>query len=167
MLTSIQCSSQDNAKPSASDARLSQDGASRARRSPGFLRAADNLRRSTIHSKADHCREGRALEESNVPIPSLSIFTAVRQFKPKSCTTVFEDNQQTIVWAQDPKHHGRNKHLDVKLHFIKEKVQAGVVDLKYVSTEEQLADLMTKPLGRVTFERLVDMIMWTPRSRTD
>jgi len=82
-------------------------------------------------------------------------------------TTVFEDNQQTIVWAQDPKHHGRNKHLDVKLHYIREQVARKTLAVEYVSTQNQLADVMTKPLGRVTFERLVDMIMWTQRSRTD
>ena len=79
----------------------------------------------------------------------------------KGPTTVWEDNQQTIIWCLNPAHHGRNKHLDVKLHYVREQVKKGALNVKYISTEDQLADLMTKPLGRVIFQRLVKRIMDT------
>ena len=79
----------------------------------------------------------------------------------KGPTTVWEDNQQKIIWCLNPAHHGRNKHLDVKLHYVREQVKKGALNVKYISTEDQLADLMTKPLGRVIFQRLVKRIMDT------
>lgn len=76
-------------------------------------------------------------------------------------TVIYEDNQQTIVWAQDPKHHGRNKHLDVKLHYIREQVARKTLAVEYVATQNQLADVMTKPLGPMIFRRLVPRILDT------
>ena len=76
-------------------------------------------------------------------------------------TVIYEDNQQTIVWAQDPKHHGRNKHLDVKLHYIREQVAQKTLAVEYVATQNQLADVMTKPLGPMIFRRLVPRILDT------
>lgn len=74
---------------------------------------------------------------------------------------LWEDNLQTITWAKDPKHHGRNKHIDVKLHHLRDRVRNGDVDVQYVSTEKQLADIMTKPLGRIVFSRLLKSIVDT------
>ena len=51
-------------------------------------------------------------------------------------------------------HHNRSKHIDLRAHFIREKVAAGVVDLKYVPTNEQLADILTKALGPIQFALL-------------
>ena len=80
---------QDELVPSAAKTmpnrpRVMQDGASGARRSPGFLRAADNYKEVRFIQTLTTAEKERALEESNVSIPSLSLFTAVRQFKPKS-----------------------------------------------------------------------------------
>ena len=76
-----------------------------------------------------------------------------------SATTIWEDNQQTIVWALDAAHHGRNKHIDVRLHYVRDQVRRNVVKVQYTPTEDQLADLLTKPLGRLAFQRLVKKIM--------
>jgi len=43
--------------------------------------------------------------------------------------------------------HARTKHIEVHYHFIREKVLAGEIDLIYVSTEDQVADIFTKVLG--------------------
>ena len=44
------------------------------------------------------------------------------------------------------------KHIEIKLHYIRDMVQRGVVQLQYVAIEEQIADVLTKPLARVKFE---------------
>jgi hypothetical protein len=61
-------------------------------------------------------------------------------------TIIWEDNQGCIAMSKNPIHHKRTKHLDIRYHFTREKVESGEIDLKYVSTEHQLADLLTKPL---------------------
>ncbi|GKF10178.1 hypothetical protein Tco_0048104 [Tanacetum coccineum] len=50
--------------------------------------------------------------------------------------------------------HSRAKHIDVRYHFIKEQVENGIVELYYVRTEYQLADIFTKPLPRERYNFL-------------
>lgn len=64
---------------------------------------------------------------------------------------IFEDNQSCIRVADDQKTSKRMKHLDIKYHFICEAVANGEVELEYKPTNEQLADIMTKGLGRSLF----------------
>ncbi|GJT39912.1 hypothetical protein Tco_0939777 [Tanacetum coccineum] len=51
--------------------------------------------------------------------------------------------------------HSRAKHIDVRYHFIKEQVENGIVELYFVWTEYQLADIFTKPLPRERFNFLI------------
>ncbi|GJU52918.1 retrovirus-related pol polyprotein from transposon TNT 1-94 [Tanacetum coccineum] len=51
--------------------------------------------------------------------------------------------------------HSRAKHIDVRYHFIKEQVENGIVELYFVPTEYQLADIFTKPLPRGRFDFLI------------
>jgi hypothetical protein len=64
------------------------------------------------------------------------------------------DNKAAIALAKNPVHHDRSKHIDVKFHFIREHVEKGRVELVYVGTQDQLADILTKALGRVRFIEL-------------
>ena len=48
--------------------------------------------------------------------------------------------------------HDKSKHIEIKYHYIRDMVQRGVVKLLYVATEEQLADVLTKPLARLKFK---------------
>ena len=57
------------------------------------------------------------------------------------------DNISSIMLANNPVYHARTKHIEVHYHFVREKVLAGEIDLIYVSTEEQVADIFTKALG--------------------
>lgn len=69
-------------------------------------------------------------------------------------TTLYGDNQGSLNLAHNPIYHGRTKHIEVKHHFIREKVLSEEINLEYTPTEEQLADILTKALGRTAFERL-------------
>lgn len=64
---------------------------------------------------------------------------------------VFEDNQSCIKIADEPKERKRMKHLNIKYHFIREAIANNEVELQYKSTDEQVADIMTKALGRNLF----------------
>ena len=56
-------------------------------------------------------------------------------------------------------YHARSKHIEVHYHFVREKVLlAGVVDLAYVSTEDQVADIFTKPLGTEKLHRFRSLL---------
>ena len=64
------------------------------------------------------------------------------------------DNQPAIAHAKNPVLHDRSKHIDTRFHFIRDCVDGGQIVLEFVETERQLADILTKPLGRL---RLMDL----------
>ncbi|GKF02256.1 retrovirus-related pol polyprotein from transposon TNT 1-94, partial [Tanacetum coccineum] len=65
------------------------------------------------------------------------------------------DSKAAIAISCNPVQHSRTKHIDVRYHFIKEQVEKGIVELFFVRTEYQLADLFTKALPEDRFKYLV------------
>lgn len=64
------------------------------------------------------------------------------------------DNQGCIAIAKGSSINNRNKHIDIRYHFVRDAVSKDLVRLQYVSRHDQLADPLTKPLLRVLFEDL-------------
>ena len=62
---------------------------------------------------------------------------------------LYADNQGAIAMAENPTHHNRNKHIDVKYHYIREQVANQSVKLQYRNTSEMTADILTKSLPLV------------------
>ena len=56
------------------------------------------------------------------------------------------DNTGALSLAENPEHHGRAKHIDIKMHYIRQEVQNGSIQLGYVATRKMAADGLTKPL---------------------
>ena len=63
-------------------------------------------------------------------------------------TVIHCDNQSCIRLSENPVFHDRSKHIEIRYHFIRDYVQRGAVELQYISTDEQVADILTKSLGR-------------------
>ena len=74
-------------------------------------------------------------------------------FPMKTPIVIGEDNQSCIKMCHNPVMHKRSKHIDTKLHFIRERVENKEVKIHYVPTEEMTADILTKSLPRVKVER--------------
>ncbi|GKD97807.1 retrovirus-related pol polyprotein from transposon TNT 1-94, partial [Tanacetum coccineum] len=66
------------------------------------------------------------------------------------------DNKSAIALCCNNVQHSRAKHIDIRYHFIKEQVENGIVELYFIQTEYQLADIFTKPLPRERFNFLID-----------
>ena len=71
-------------------------------------------------------------------------------------TTLYCDNQIAIALMNNPTFHQRTKHIDVRLFYIRELQENKTINIIYTSTEQQLADLLTKPLAVPRFEKLRD-----------
>jgi hypothetical protein len=56
------------------------------------------------------------------------------------------DSESAIKLAADPVYHERTKHIDVRVHMIRDHVQRGAIVLLFVPTAEQVADALTKPV---------------------
>ena len=67
---------------------------------------------------------------------------------------VYKDNQSTITIAKAPSMLPRTKHIRLKYHHFRQFVKQGLITLQYVSSEEQIGDMFTKPLPPSSFTYL-------------
>ena len=67
-------------------------------------------------------------------------------------TTVIQcDNQSCVKLSENPVFHDRSKHIEMRYHYLRDMVHKGAIRLQYIPTEEQIADIFTKPLTAVKF----------------
>ncbi|KAI3692747.1 hypothetical protein L6452_32569 [Arctium lappa] len=71
---------------------------------------------------------------------------------------IYCDSKSAIAITANPVQHTKTKHIDVRYHFIKDNVEKGTIELFFVKTEYQLADLFTKPLDEKRFTFLVSKL---------
>jgi len=75
-------------------------------------------------------------------------------FPQENPTEIYIDNRSAITLAKNPVYHERSKHIDTRHHFIQEHVNNNEVELISCKTNDQVADIFTKPLKEETFIRL-------------
>lgn len=75
------------------------------------------------------------------------------------CTDLFVDNQAAIKLISNPVYHKRSKHIDIKYNFIREKVELGYLSVKYISSNMQLSDFLTKALPTNKFVLLRNQVL--------
>ena len=75
---------------------------------------------------------------------------------------LFEDNQGCIALSSNSVTNERSKHIDVRYHFCRERVQSGELQVKHCPTEYMVADVLTKPLGGPRHKALCATIMGEP-----
>ena len=59
------------------------------------------------------------------------------------------DNKSSISLIKNPVLHGQSKHIEVKYHPVRESDEKGQINVEFMRSEEQLGDVLTKPLGKV------------------
>ena len=67
---------------------------------------------------------------------------------------IYMDNQGAIAFAKNAQFSQRTKHVDIKFYFIRDLIEEGTIKLYYVASENNNADILTKSLDRVKFEKL-------------
>ncbi|XP_073962726.1 UDP-galactose 4'-epimerase isoform X1 [Choristoneura fumiferana] len=89
--------------------------------------------------------------------------TYLRRFIAQVCSnndqyptiTLYSDSQSAQNLAYNPVNHGRTKHIDTKFHFIREKVSDNIIKLKFISSSNMSADVLTKCLGKTAHQRCI------------
>jgi hypothetical protein len=76
------------------------------------------------------------------------------EFPQGESTTIYVDNQSSIRLAKNPEMHNRSKHIDVRYHHVRDLVSSGEIELQYIPTTEQLADVLTKPLLKTLHQKM-------------
>ena len=71
-------------------------------------------------------------------------------------TVILCDNQSCIKMTENLVFHDKSKHMEIQYFYIRDMVPKGAIKLQYVSTDEQVVDVLTKHLSRVKFEYFCD-----------
>ena len=71
----------------------------------------------------------------------------------EGCTTVMCDNSSTNKLSKNPIMHGRIKHIDVRFHLLRNLAKEGTIELVHCGSQDQVADIMTKPLKLEVFQK--------------
>jgi KUP system potassium uptake protein len=77
--------------------------------------------------------------------------------KEKKAMVIQCDNQGAISLTKNPMQHVQTKHIDVQHHFVRERVENGEVTFKYCSTEDMVANVLTKALPKERHNKLITM----------
>ena len=86
------------------------------------------------------------------------IFTSFMNIESEVTVKMFCDNQGAIALTKNPKNHGRSKHIDIRYHFVRDCLLNNQIELKYIPSNDNLADPFTKTLGRVKWSNLKDSL---------
>ena len=78
----------------------------------------------------------------------------LKSYSSSKLTTVFCDNNSAIKLSKNPLLHRRSKHIDVKYYFLRDLSNDETIKLVYCRSEDQVADIQTKPLKLATFVKL-------------
>ena len=73
-------------------------------------------------------------------------------------TTIYCDNMSTISLTKNPVFHARSKHIELRHHFIPDLVQQEEIQLEFISTNEQPADMLKKPITTEKFLKFRNML---------
>jgi len=71
------------------------------------------------------------------------------------------DNQSAVALVKNPMFHQRSKHIDIRYHFVRDEVQNGNVQLQYVPSEDNVADMFTKTMSRIKLKQFIPRILGT------
>ena len=68
------------------------------------------------------------------------------------------DNQSAIAVSKNPEHHGKMKHLSLRLFWLRDAVQDGLIKLTFVATDDMAANIFTKSLDCLKVQKLSSML---------
>ena len=80
------------------------------------------------------------------------------KFQMEGPMEIFVDNKSAIALAKNPVFHGRSKHIDTRFHYIRDCITKKEVELKYIKSQDQAADIFTKPLKLQTFIKMRSLL---------
>ena len=103
--------------------------------------------------------EYRALASATAELVWLQSLFKKLSIKIESIPVLWCDNTGAISLAENPTFHARTKHIEIDVHFVREKVLSKEVEVRFVPSKEQVADMFTKALSTPSFEYFRDKLM--------
>lgn len=124
------------------------------------VKMGDNLicwkvKKQTVIARSSAEAEYRSMANTVAELMWLKGIASELKVRIDEPIKIFSDSKSAIQIAKNPVYHDRTKHIEIDCHFIREAIQKKLVETIYVPTTEQLADMLTKALGRQQFEYLL------------
>lgn len=109
------------------------------------------------HSVARSSTEAEYRSVANTAAEIIWVFSLLTELGLflTSTLTIYCDNVGATYLSANPIFHSRMKHLALDFHFVRQNVQSGALRVAHISTHDQLADALTKPLPRIRFNELI------------
>ena len=104
--------------------------------------------------------EAKYIAATSATCQAIWMYRLIRELTSNevSIARLMVDNQSAITLSKNTGHHNRSKHIDTRYHFIRECVEEKKIEIRFVRTEDQLADMFTKALGIQKFHEMRDRI---------
>jgi hypothetical protein len=109
-----------------------------------------SLQQTTSSSPAES--EYKALHQATLEVIWLRILLDEMGYAQQQSTTILDDSTAAMNATKNPVDHSKFKHIDTKYHVIRDYIEAKQIDVTWVSGEENLADLFTKPLPSLAIQ---------------
>lgn len=113
-----------------------------------------NAKKQEVVSRSSAESEYRSLANLVTDIVWLQSLCKELGVEVKGKPKLWCDNSSALALASNPIFHARTKHIEVDIHYIREKVLANVIEVGYVPSADQIADIFTKPLAEKWFVML-------------
>ena len=115
-------------------------------------------KKQNVLARSNAEAEFRAMAQGICELLWLRILLKDLKVEEKGPMRLYCDNKSAINIAHNPVQHDRTKHIEVDRHFIKEKLDSGLICTPYVSTWDQLADVFTKGLNKTSFQKNISKL---------
>ena len=109
-------------------------------------------KKQPVVSRSSAEAEYRAMAQGTCEILWLRSLLSELGFPIAGSMTLFCDNKSAIMLSSNSVLHERTKHVEVDIHFIREKVRSGVIVLNFVPSSDQTADIFTKSIGHMLLQ---------------
>ena len=106
-------------------------------------------------TEAEYIASSAAAQEA-IYLQNLLNEIGIVQKKP---TIIFQDNKGSIAMARNFMTTQRSKHIEIRYHFIRECIEKEMINVEYLSTQDQLADIFTKAIGRNVLDHHIRYVM--------
>ena len=124
----------------------------------GDLLVSWSSKRQAVVSRSSAEAEYRGVANAAAECCWLRHLLGELHVKLDNATLVYYDNISAVYLSENPVHHGRTKHVELDVHFVREKVAVGDIRVTHISTRQQIADIMTKGLPTSLFNDFRDSL---------
>jgi hypothetical protein len=99
-----------------------------------------------------------AISEAARECEWLRMLAGAINFPQNEPTSLLTDNNAALILSKDPRFHARAKHINTKWHFVRELTDNGCIQVGYIPSKDNVADILTKPLPGPTFCHLRSLL---------